>query len=98
MLQLLLEHRREHPRLYAQGSYRALEVPQPFGGFMREGTDGSVLVLFARYPLQETAAGRIRLPGAASAWRSVFTGRPLEQEVQFSSNSVGLPVIVATRG
>ena len=98
MLRLLLEHRREHPRLYAQGSYRALEVPGPFGGFMREGTDGSVLVLFARYPLQETAAGRIRLPGAASAWRSVFTGRPLEQEVQFHSSSAGLPVIVATRG
>jgi len=98
MLRLLLEHRREHPRLYAQGSYRALEVPGPFGGFMREGADGSVLVLFARYPLQETAAGRIRLPGAASAWRSVFTGRPLEQEVQFYSSSAGLPVIVATRG
>jgi len=57
-------------------------------------------VIFARHPLQGDGlpAGRIQLPGAATAWRSVFTRRLLEQEVQFSSNSVGLPVIVATRG
>jgi len=53
-----------------------------------------------RHPLRGDGlpAGRIQLPGAATAWRSVFTRRLLEQEVQFSSNSVGLPVIVATRG
>jgi hypothetical protein len=38
------------------------------------------------------------LPGAATAWRSALTRKLLEQEVQFSSSSVGLPVIVATRG
>ena len=94
---LLLDHRREHPLLYAQGAYRALDVPPPFGAFVRETEDEALLVIFARYP-RSTAAGRIQLPGAATAWRSVFTRRPLEQEVQFSSSSAGLPVIVATRG
>jgi len=100
LMHTLLEHRREHPLLYTQGSYRALDVPEPFGGFVRETDDDALLVIFARHPLQGDGlpAGRIQLPGAATAWRSVFTRRLLEQEVQFSSNSVGLPVIVATRG
>lgn len=98
LLGILLGHRREHARLYSQGVYRPLAVPERFGAFLRESTDDAVLVIFERYPLRETAAGRIRLPGAASAWRSVITGQLLEQEVQFRSSSAGLPVIVATRG
>jgi len=100
LMHTLLDHRREHPLLYAQGSYQPLDVPEPCGGFVRETADDALLVIFARHPLQGDGlpAGRIQLPGAATAWRSVFTRRLLEQEVQFSSNSVGLPVIVATRG
>jgi (1->4)-alpha-D-glucan 1-alpha-D-glucosylmutase len=94
---LLLAHRREHPLLYSQGAYRAWEVPAPFGAFLRETPDDALLVIFARYP-RSTAAGRVQLPRAATAWRSIFTREPLEQEVQFSSSSAGFPVIVATRG
>jgi len=64
---------------------------------VRETTDDALLVIFARFP-RSTAAGRVQLPGAATAWRSVLTRQPLEQEVQFSSSGAGLPVIVATRG
>jgi (1->4)-alpha-D-glucan 1-alpha-D-glucosylmutase len=94
---VLLGHRREHPLLYSQGAYRAWEVPAPFGAFLRESPQDALLVIFARYP-RSTAAGRVQLPRAAAAWRSVFTGQPLEQELQFSAGSAGLPVIVATRG
>ncbi len=98
MTAMLLAHRREHPQLYAQGSYVPLELPEALGGFMRETADGALLVIFQRYPLRKTAAGRVQLPGLASAWRNVFTGQILEKEVQDFSSSTGLPVIVATRG
>ena len=98
LMAILLDHRRRHPLLYAQGAYRPLDLPAPCGGFVRETADDGLLVIFERYPLHAGAAGRIQLPGAATAWRSVFTGEPLEQEVRFSSSGAGLPVIVATRG
>src|SRR5690349_21280831 len=59
----LLEHRREHPQLYAQGSYVPLELPEPLGGFVRETGTQALLVIFQRYPLRKTAAGRVQLPG-----------------------------------
>jgi (1->4)-alpha-D-glucan 1-alpha-D-glucosylmutase len=96
LLHLLLEQRRASPQIFT-GTYRALDLAGPHGGFVRESADDALLVLFTRHPLA-TTAGRVELPGAATTWRSVFTRQPLEREVQFHSSGAGLPVIVATRG
>jgi (1->4)-alpha-D-glucan 1-alpha-D-glucosylmutase len=96
---ILLRLRREHAPLFAQGAYRPLEVPGPFGAFVRENADDALLVVFTRFPLKESAAaGRVRLPDCATAWRNVLSRQPLAEEVHFSASSAGLPFIVATRG
>jgi (1->4)-alpha-D-glucan 1-alpha-D-glucosylmutase len=96
ILALLLGHRREHPALYAQGSYRALEAPAPFGSFAREFAGETLMVIFARWPLSHRGAtARAQLPDGARAWRNLLTGELLDADLDFATASGGLPVIVA---
>jgi (1->4)-alpha-D-glucan 1-alpha-D-glucosylmutase len=95
-LALLLEHRREHPALYAQGSYRAIDAPAPFGAYAREFAGETLMVTFARWPLAHAGASvHGQLPNGAGTWRNLLTGEILAAELDFAAASAGLPVIVA---
>jgi (1->4)-alpha-D-glucan 1-alpha-D-glucosylmutase len=102
LLRILLEHRREHAVLYSQGTYRALELPEPYGGFVRETADEAVLVIFDRYPLKHAAQSKsvasVQLPVSAAGWRNLATQENVAQTIDFAAVTRGWPVFVAIRG
>ncbi|MCB8878743.1 malto-oligosyltrehalose synthase [Acidisoma cellulosilytica] len=70
--QRLLALRQRSPDLFAQGSYTALDLPQPWFGFRRDHASGSLLVIL---PLGTEPAGKLAdLPAApkGQGWQPVL--------------------------
>lgn len=86
----LLRVRRERPEMFAQGTYRPLELPPPLVGFLREGPDGRLLVA-AALRHGDHAPARLSLP--PGSWREVLTEVEVEDPAAGHAFDV-LPVAV----
>jgi len=107
----LLEWRRSHPELFAEGDYQPLEVIGERGGhlcaFARNGSGASLIVAVLRLvhalsrgrPMADWGTAEIVMPGHGE-WQDVFTGRNLvlQERVRVSDLLAEFPVCVLFGG
>jgi (1->4)-alpha-D-glucan 1-alpha-D-glucosylmutase len=96
-LAVLLAWRREHPELFARGSYEswnACDDDVAPGAFLRELGDEAICVVFERFPTRRAGSRKIALP-AGRLWRDLVTGAEAVRFLEFGGE--GLPFAVLCR-